>query len=111
MELKMLLAFVLFVGGLCLLLYFLVGAALKKMSSEERQLIEFMSEMNKSKMLLDLKLEELKRQNEADLKLINPTSELLNSTQREQYEAYLKRGGTDNEATWLQKSELHELFP
>lgn len=100
---------------LLLLLFFVVllltVVEQRKASKELKKQLQELSELNEvwtQHELLQLKNIDL---NEADLKLSNPTSELLSSTQQEAYERYLKRGGTDSYPTWIQKSDMHELFP
>ena len=70
-----------------------------------------LSELNEGLIQFELWKSLKKDQIEADQKLSKVSQELLNSTQREAYEKYLKRGGTDSKEVWLQKSELNELFP
>lgn len=100
---------------LLLLLFFAVlvlGAVdQKRMSKRIRKQLEDMNDLNEWWTQRELWEQRNLKQTEEDLKLINHTSGLLNSIQQEQYDEYRKRGGTDSETTWLQKSEIHELFP
>ena len=93
------------------LYYRLLVAVVKEIHPDMNYILWDLSEWNESLIQFELWKTINKQQNEEDQKLINHSAGLLNSTQQEQYDAYRKRGGTDSESAWLQKSDLDELFP
>lgn len=100
---------------LALLLYWfycsLLVAVLQKAHPEMDLTLWQLSELNEGLTQFELWKALHSDQNIADQKLSEYSPELPNMTQQAQYEAYKKRGGTDSYPTFLQMSELDELFP
>lgn len=100
---------------LALLLYWfyysLLVAVLQKAHPEMDLTLWQLSELNEGLTQFELWKALHSDQNIADQKLSEFTREQPNTTPQAQYEAYKKRGGTDSYPTFLQMSELDELFP
>lgn len=77
--------------------------------------ISILEEQLKRWRVLEIQLEEWKllnkKQMDRDLMMSRSSPGLLTTTQQAQFDEYRKRGGKDNEETWLQKSEMYELYP
>lgn len=103
-----------FIILLALLLFFywcaVVAEGLEFHRETKRKLQE-LSELNEVLNQQDLQNLKNKEQNTADQKLSEYSPGSLNMTQQDQYKEYQKRGGIDDYPTFLQKNELHELFP
>lgn len=102
-----------------LILFLLFAAAFLFLAAADRRetshQISTLEEQLKRLTLLGTQLEEWKllnkKQMERDLMMSRSSPGQLTTTQQAQFDEYRKRGGTDNEETWLQKSEMYELFP
>src|SRR5690554_6342553 len=93
---------------LLLLLFFVVLVLTvveqRRASKEMKKQLQELNELNDLWTRHELLQLMKKDQNEADLKLSKLSHESPNSTQREAYERYLKRGGTDSYQDWILKS-------
>lgn len=96
---------------LYLLVLVLTAVERKKTLKETRKFQKELSELNDLSIQLEILKLNMRKQNESDLQKIISTSEPLSTIQKAEYEAYLKRGGTDDIPTWLMKSDLKNLFP
>lgn len=108
----LLIAFISLLGLFFLCVYFLLLAAvLKKTHPDMNLMLWDLSELNEGLIQFELWKSLKKDQNEADQKLNDNIQEQRNTTLKEQYSEYLKRGGTDDIPIWIMKNEMHELFP
>lgn len=96
---------------LFLLVLVLTAVERKRTLKEIRKFQNELSELNDLSIQFEILKTNIRKQSELDLQKITSTSELLNTTQKVEYEAYQKRGGTDDIPTWLMKSDLKNLFP
>lgn len=95
---------------LLLVLYFSV-ADQRRISKKLEQLNMQLHALNEAQIRFELLKSEMNDQADLYLSLSGSTPGLLNSTQQEAYDAFLKNGGIDDIQTWLMKSEMSELFP
>lgn len=96
---------------LFLLVLVLTAVERKRTLKEIRKFQKELSELNDLSIQLEPRILRMRKQNELDLQKIISTSELLNSTEKAEYEAYQKRGGTDDIPIWLMKNDLKNQFP
>lgn len=111
LEILLIVIATLLLGLLFWFYYYLLAAVLKETHPDMDLALWQLSEWNEGLTQCMLWKALNSDQNIADQKLSEYSPELPNMTQQAQYEAYKKRGGTDSYPTFLQMSELDELFP
>src|SRR5690554_5273351 len=83
----------------------------RRIFREMKKQIQDLSELKDSLTQRELQQLKSREQINEDQKLNDNIQEQLNTILQEEYKLYQKRGGTDDYQTFLQKSEMHELFP